>query len=32
VSAQTIQIIGVPGMPEVREGADVASLIVEGLR
>ena len=32
MSAPTIQVIGVPGMPEVVEGDDVASLIVEAAR
>jgi coenzyme F420-0:L-glutamate ligase/coenzyme F420-1:gamma-L-glutamate ligase len=32
VNTPTIQVIGVPGMPEVVEGDDVASLIVDAVR
>lgn len=32
MNAPEIQVIGVPGMPEVSEGADVASLIAEALQ
>lgn len=32
MKAPTIQVIGVPGMPEVVEGVDVAALIVEAVR